>query len=148
MKTLRSPETSGIINSTTQRKNSEDPNPQQKHICACASLNLIASVGENCLFILNHKPFMRLLAMSILIILNVVFYTSKNIINVRDLTKTYTTLVGLQQWQWIPQSNAKYCSENFCIFLRFCSSFVTQSRAGPQRTTQYKTTTNTCDLTS
>jgi hypothetical protein len=96
MKTVSSSETSGIINSTTQRKNPEDLNPQQKHICVCASLNLIASLGETRLSVLNHKPFICLLTTSILIILTFVFYTSSNIINIRDLTKPYTPLVGLQ----------------------------------------------------
>ena len=99
MKTVRSSKTSGIINSNTQRKNPEDLNPQQKDICGYASLNLIASVGEKDLFVLNHKPFKHLLTTSILIILNFVIYTSNNIINIRDLTKPYTALVGLQQWQ-------------------------------------------------
>jgi hypothetical protein len=98
MKTVRFSETLEIINSTTQRKNPEDLNPQQKkkNTFACASLNLIASSGEKGLFVLNHKPFVLLLT-SILIILNFVLYTSNNIINIRDLTKPYTTLVVLQQ---------------------------------------------------
>jgi hypothetical protein len=51
MKTVRSSERTGIMNSTTQHKSPEVLNPQQNFFFgACASLNLISSIGEKGLF--------------------------------------------------------------------------------------------------
>jgi hypothetical protein len=59
MKAVRSSQTSGICNSTTLRKNPDDLNPRQKHICASARLNLISLGSQQIHVFINNIHFNR-----------------------------------------------------------------------------------------
>lgn len=57
MKVVRSCETLEICNSTKQRRNPDDLNPRQKHICASASLKLLPLESRGIHTFVNDNHF-------------------------------------------------------------------------------------------